>query len=110
MNAYRKGANAERELASLLEQMFSVPVRRLASPYLRGMDNLAPDCWGLPGIHIESKRRRKLSLGQSIEQAARDSCGNVPVVFSRANHEEWIASIRLNDLPALATAITKLKP
>lgn len=108
MNSYRKGANAERELSAILTDLFGVPVRRLARPYLPGLDSMAPDVFGLPGIHCESKRRRKLSLGQSIEQAARDACGNIPVVFSRANGEQWIASVRLEDLPELATTITNL--
>lgn len=107
-NSYRKGANAERELADLLSEMFGVHVRRLARPYLPGLDSHSPDVFGLPGIHCESKRRRKLSLGQSIEQAARDACGNIPVVFSRANGETWVASIRLSDLSAFATAIIML--
>jgi hypothetical protein len=69
MDPYRKGSNAERELAAVLSAMFGCEVRRTARPFLPGLDSRAPDCYGLKNIHIESKKRERLSLGQSIAQA-----------------------------------------
>ena len=58
---------------------------------------------GLPGIHIECKRTEKLSLYDAVNQAKRDSEGSdeLPVVFHRKNHCEWLAILPLEDFMKL---------
>ena len=105
MNAYHKGARAERELARLLSGMFGVEVRRGARPFLLG----GPDVYGMEGVHIEVKRRGAFSLPAALRQSVEDSRnGEVPVVMHRPNRCAWIVSCWLSDLPALARAAVGL--
>ena len=99
-NGNRKGKSGERELSKELTRLFGEPCRR-GQQYCGGTDS--PDVVGLPGIHIESKRTEKLLLWQAIDQAVADAGDNVPVVCHRRNHQPWVAIVRLDDLPALAT-------
>ena len=95
MNAYRKGYRGESELARELTDLLGVPVRRGAVPMLPGF--LAPDVYGLPGIHIETKRRDRLSLAAAMRQARWDAGTALAVVISRGNHQEWLVTCRLAD-------------
>jgi len=105
MNAYHKGARAERELARLLSAMFGVEVRRGARPYLLG----GPDVYGMAAVHIEVKRRGTFSLPAALRQSVEDSRdGEVPVVMHRPNRCAWIVSVWLADLPALARTVEGL--
>lgn len=106
MNSYKKGYRGETELAAELTRLLGVPVRRTARPYLPGF--LAPDCYGIPGVHVESKRRQKLSMAEAIEQARHDAAGNVPVICHRTNRTPWLVTVELADLPRLARIIFDL--
>jgi hypothetical protein len=98
---------AERELASLLSAMFRVECRKGSSPYLSGFE--AADVLGLPGIHIEAKRRAVLSLPAAVRQSQQDACpGDVPIVCHRPNRCGWMVSLSLDDLPRLAAAVASL--
>jgi len=104
----RKGATGEREVAGLLSQMFGVEVQRGASPYLPGWR--APDVFGLAGVHIECKRVQRLNLCAALRQARRDADGKVALVLHRRNHERWLATMLLEDLPELGRALQKVLP
>lgn len=91
----RKGADGERELASLLrEQGFDI--QRGGSLSFGEI----PDLTGLPGIHIEVKRVERLNLGEAMEQAIRDAerfHDGAPTVFHRRNRQPWLVTMRLSD-------------
>ena len=56
------------------------------------------DVVGLPGIHIEVKRREKLNIYDAIDQAKRDrKSDELPAVFHRKNHFEWLVTMPLED-------------
>ncbi len=103
MNACRKGADAERELARVLSALFGCEVKRLASPYLPGI--VAPDVYGLPGVHVEVKRRERVALPAALRQAKHDARERVAIVAHRGNGHPWLATVELSDLPALAAAL-----
>ena len=54
-----------------------------------------PDVVGLPGIHIEVKRRENLNVYEAIEQAKRDAAkiGTMPTVMWRKNDHEWLVTM-----------------
>jgi hypothetical protein len=105
--AQRKGKRGEIELAAVLSAMFRCDCRRGASPYLPGM--IAPDVIGLPGIHVEVKRRGLFSLPSALRQSQADALPDeTPIVAHRPNRCPWIVSVALSDLPRLAAAITSL--
>jgi len=101
-----KGKAGERELAAELRRLFGVEARR-GVQYQGGGDS--PDVvTDLPGVHVEVKRTERLSLYPAMKQASTDAgADKVPVVFHRQNREEWLAIVRLNDLPTLAKLLTK---
>ena len=91
----RKGAAAERELASVLTDA-GYNVRRGGSRTY----GTVPDCVGLPGIHIECKHVERLNVEQAMQQAERDSVrfhDGIPAVFHRRNRTDWLVTMRLDD-------------
>ena len=102
-SSQRKGKNGELELAEILTALFKVPVKRMASAYLPGI--VAPDVYGVPGIHIEVKRRERVALHAAIKQARHDGIGRTPIVAHRGNRSAWLVTVALDDLPELARRI-----
>ena len=104
----RKGAEGERELASLLRG-HGYEVQRGGSLSFGEV----PDLVGLPGIHIEVKRVERLDLhgamGQAIRDAARFRDGK-PAVFHRRNHAPWLVTMQLEDWLELYTRVYRVKP
>jgi len=108
-----KGKRGEREAARELSRLFGCEAHR-GRQYQGGDDS--PDVKvDIPGIHWEVKRTERLNLNAAMDQAIMDSVidarvddapiPHVPVVLSRANVEPWILSVRLNDMPRLATIL-----
>ena len=90
----RKGANGERELAAILRD-HGYDIQRGGSLSFGEV----PDLSGLPGIHIEVKRRENVNLSAALEQAQRDATrfGGLPAVFHRANRQNWRVTMALSD-------------
>ena len=94
MNSRDKGARAERELAGILKQ-HGFECRR-GQQYCGS--NGDADVVGLPGIHIECKHVEKLNLYNAMSQSIHDARdGELPAVFHRKNHSEWLVTMRLSD-------------
>ena len=94
MNSRSKGARGERELAGILRD-YGYPCRR--GQQYSGANGDA-DVVGLPGVHIEVKRRERLEIYTAIAQAAHDAReGETPAVFHRKNDCEWLVTLRLDD-------------
>ena len=102
----RKGKRGELEAAARLSELLGVQAKRGAQKYLFGWQ--APDVYGVPSCHIEIKRHKRESLTAWMRQAVADSCGKIPVVIHRPNKADWMLTIRLNDLPALARAVVAI--
>jgi len=99
----RKGQVGECELARELNRLFGTEAHR--GRQYHGRDD-APDVAGMPGVHPEVKRCEALRLYPAMDQCVAD-CGDeeVPVVFHRRNNRDWLAVVRLDDLPALVTKL-----
>lgn len=97
INSKKKGKNGELELVKALKQ-YGYDVRRSVQ-YNGKAEDGQPDLVGLPNIHVECKRTEKLKLYDAMDQAKRDSkgTGQIPVVFHRRNHCEWVAIMELDD-------------
>lgn len=96
MKSKRKGKAGELELARKLRE-YGYNCGRTAQYNGKAEDGEA-DLRGLPGIHIECKRVEKLNLYDAVNQAKRDSEGtdDLPVVFHRRNHHEWLVAMPLD--------------
>ena len=98
-----KGASGERELARKLSRLFGVEARR-GCQYHGGPGS--PDVMtDIPGVHVECKRTERFRLYDALDQAIGDAGQNVPVVAHRQNRKPWVAIVRLDDLPRLATQL-----
>lgn len=95
INSRSKGKRGEAELASVLRQ-HGYEARR--GQQYSGANGDA-DVVGLPGIHIECKRRERLDLYDAIAQAVRDAGKKhlLPTVMHRKNNCEWLVTMRLDD-------------
>ena len=106
LKSQKKGAAGERELADCL--------RRAGYPVSWGGNKTfgaVPDVSGLPGIHVEVKRRERLNITEAMEQAERDADrfrDGAPAVFHRKNKSPWLVTMRLSDwLPLYASALAQ---
>ena len=96
VNSRRKGAVGERELAHKLND-YGFNTRRTVQYNGKAEEGQA-DLLGLPGIHIECKRVEKLNLYDAMAQAIHDAnAGELPAVFHRKNHSEWLVTMKLPD-------------
>ena len=99
INSRQKGASGERELAKKLKE-YGFDCRR--GQQYSGIEG--EDVVGLDGIHIECKRVERLNIYDAIDQSKRDSGKNdlpfgynLPTVFHRKNHCEWLVTMTLDD-------------
>ena len=96
VNSRAKGATGERELARKLNE-YGFSTRRTVQYNGKAEDGQA-DLVGLDGIHIECKRVERLNLYDAMAQAVHDAKGEeLPTVFHRKNHSEWLVTMRLDD-------------
>lgn len=94
INGKQKGKRGELELAKKLRE-YGYDTRR--SVQYSGANGDA-DVVGLPGIHIEVKRRERLNLEDAMAQSKHDAReGEIPVVMHRKNNCEWLVTMRLID-------------
>lgn len=95
----RKGADDKQKLTAVLCG-YGYHVKRGGSMSFGEV----PDLTGLPGIHIEVKRRERLNVPEAMKQAQRDSerfKDGAPTVFHRRSRESWLVTMRLVDWMAL---------
>lgn len=70
--------------------------RRTAQYNGKELGSLA-DLIGIDGIHIECKHNERLNIFEAMEQADRDSHGEIPTVFHRKNNKPWLVTMHLED-------------
>lgn len=94
-NSCRKGADGERELASLLRAEGYEIDRGGTTSF-----GTVPDLSGLPGVHIEVKRREKLNVWEAMRQAKADAAkfkDGAPALFHRRNRAPWLVTMLFTD-------------
>lgn len=88
--ARRKGADGERELASAYRQAGFECAR---TPLSGGMQ-WKGDIQGIPGVHVEAKRRERLNIWEAIDQVlAEAQPTDLPAVHFRRNRSDWWVAI-----------------
>lgn len=87
INSRRKGKAGELQLVRKLRE-YGWDCRR-GQQYCGA--NGDADVVGIPGIHIECKRRNRLEPYEFIAQARHDARkGELPVVFMRRDNSDWL--------------------
>jgi len=94
MNSRNKGASYEREIANRFAEYLGVEVKRNLDQSRDGGSDIS-----LPPYLIECKRRARIIVYEWIEQAAKaaDNKNMVPIVVCRADREDDLVILRLND-------------
>lgn len=95
----RKGRRGELELCRVLAG-YGIEARP-GCPVSFGAE---PDIVGLPGIHVEVKRREQTDISAALKQAAEDASrfgDGIPAVFTRGNREQWRVVMALDDFMKL---------
>ena len=98
-----KGKVGERELAHELSRVFGVTARR--GVQFQGTPGSPDVVVDIPDLHIECKRAERFRLYDALEQAVEDAADKLPIVLHRQNKKPWVAVVRLDDLPRLATIL-----
>lgn len=105
MNSRSKGKRGELMAAKELQRIFGIECRR-GVQFQGGPDS--PDVCGIPAVHIEVKNTETFNAYKAMAQAVSDCGTNTPLVLHKRNRGEWLAIVRLDDLPELATKIFHL--
>ena len=96
INSKQKGKQGELEICHRLKE-YGFDCRRTVQ-YNGKADGGQADIIGLKNIHAEVKRVEKLNLYDAMAQAIHDAKdGELPTVFHRKNHSEWLVTMRLDD-------------
>lgn len=94
VNSKWKGKEGELELTRKLRD-FGFEARR-GQQYCGAKGDA--DVEGLPGIHIECKRVQRLQIYDAMQQAKNDARKDeLPAVFYRRNHAQWLVTMELAD-------------
>ena len=105
MNSRQKGKRGELEASKAWAQLVGGTARR-GQQFAGGNDS--PDVvTSIPDIHLEVKRTERGNHYEWMDQAVADSQGKCPVVLHRRNNREWLAIVRLADVPRLAKSIAE---
>lgn len=99
VRSQKKGRRGELELCRILAG-YGIEARP-GCPVSFGAE---PDIVGLPGIHVEVKRREQTDLSAALKQAAADSekfGDGLPAVFMRGNRQNWRVVMALDDFMKL---------
>lgn len=93
-----KGARGEREAAAALRDVY--PSADRAPMQSRGAKRDGCEVVGTP-FHVEVKIGAKPPVLAAMRQAVRDTKGAPPLVMTRQDRGEWLATMRWSDLAAL---------
>lgn len=93
MNSRAKGCRGEREAAAKIRE-YGYDARR--GQQFSGANGDA-DVEGLPGVHIEVKRKERLNVYEAMKQSIRDAKDDdIPIVMHRKNGEDWLVILEFD--------------
>ena len=99
-NSRRKGSAGELEAAKALNDVLPHAQARRAQQYCGHETAADLVCEGLDGVMVEVKRRQSMNIHKVMaESLAHCTDAMLPVILHRKNGEEWLLTIRLEDLP-----------
>ena len=99
-NSRRKGAAGELEAAKALNDVLPHAQARRAQQYAGHETAADLVCEGLDGVMVEVKRRQQMNIHKVMKEAqATSTDAQLPMILHRKDGEEWLLTIRLEDLP-----------
>lgn len=111
INSRAKGARIERELAQKLREVFSWSDARRSQQYTGVHGDADITVPSIPMVLIESKGVQNLNVHQAMGRAVEDAAkkGKVALLCHKKNRTDFLATVRLVDLPLLAEMIVASK-
>ena len=110
-NSRRKGAAGELEAAKALNDVLPHAKARRAQQYCGHHTAADLVCEGLDGVMIEVKRRQSMNIHKVMaESLAHCTEAMLPVILHRKDNEEWLLTIRLEDLPKALQKLSEGNP
>ena len=104
INSRNKGKRGELEAAKVWSKLFGVEMRR--SQQFCGRSDESDDIIGQPGVSFEVKRTARTNVQRVVAKAVEDAAeGRVPGVLHRGDHQPWLVSLQLHDLPELVVTL-----
>ena len=99
-NSKKKGSAGEREAAKALNAVLPHAKARRAQQYAGHETAADLVCEGLDGVMVEVKRRQSMNIHKVMKEAqATSTDAQLPMILHRKDGEEWLLTIRLEDLP-----------
>lgn len=90
-----KGGAGEREVVKIFKDAGFEDAAR--TPFSGANKNFPGDVMGMPGLHLEVKRRESTRFYEWMKQAEADrKPGRMPIVLHRRNNGEWMVFCRLD--------------
>ena len=103
----RKGSAGERQAAHALNAVLPHAQARRAQQFAGHHTAADLVCEGLDGVMVEVKRRQSMNIHKVMKESqAHCTEAMLPMILHRKDNEEWLLTIRLEDLPK---ALEKLK-
>tara|TARA_R100001463_G_scaffold60072_2_gene112458 strand:- start:977 stop:1321 length:345 start_codon:yes stop_codon:yes gene_type:complete len=108
MNSRRKGKTGELEAAKAVESALGIEGMRRSQQYC-GVAGDA-DIVGIPGLHFEVKRYKRISSIDFLRQAERDAVNaDLPIVVMREDGDtNWVVQLKLDNLKELSQILGKI--
>lgn len=105
----QKGATFERQLAAFFRDIFpDVEGIKRGLQYRGGQE--APDVEGLPALWVEAKRQKMPNIRAAYRQALAGCPKNkMPVAITKANRDETLVTLSLDDFGELLSEWWQLK-
>ena len=109
INSRAKGKAGELEAAHAINDLLPRAHARRSQQFqgtAEGADLVAP---GLPNLWLESKRVERLNV-DAVMAKSLTQCGTLaPVIVHRKNNAEWLVTVRLSDLIAVAQQVLEAR-
>jgi hypothetical protein len=103
INSKRKGKAGELEFVKFCKEKFGIDAKR-SQQFKGGVDSADIETsWCC--LHWEIKRVQALNVSKAMEQAKQDAEWKLPVIAHRKNGEEWLLTLRAEDLIAIAGCV-----
>jgi len=103
LNSRNKGKVGELEAAAKLRELFGWDCGRSVQ-HSGTTDSADLRVNSTPGLWFEVKRVQALNVPKTMQKAVEQAGRKTAVLLHRRNHDEWLLTVRLKDLPSLAHA------